>query len=208
MPVEKWVVVSQFIGAALGIPVAAAGAYTAFQSHFSTEAQCRQLRSTIVATMERSVADDAKRALIHKDVESFLKTCGENDPDARHVLQALYEPKHSPAATVGARGESAPHHVFGVPGAEPHGWVALNRREGSSWSVNFSGYAISHSALPPTDTILTAQRALPVWSEPQGTSNDKSQYRSALPEGACVRVLSTRGGPGRLWAEVAPASCS
>ena len=91
---------------------------------------------------------------------------------------------------------------------QPHGWVALSCREGGSWLVNFSGYAISELMLPPADTILTAQRTLPVWSEPQKASNDQSQYQSRLPAGACVRVLSTRVGPGRLWAEIAPAPCS
>jgi len=49
---------------------------------------------------------------------------------------------------------------------------------------------------------------LPVWSEPQSGANDPSKMHSRLPSGACVRVLATRGGRGRLWAEVAPASCS
>jgi len=56
--------------------------------------------------------------------------------------------------------------------------------------------------------VLSAQIMLPVWSEPQGTTNDQTKLQSRLPNGACVRVLSTRGGTGRLWAEVAPASCS
>jgi hypothetical protein len=33
---------------------------------------------------------------------------------------------------------------------------------------------------------------LPVWSEPQGTTNDQTKLQSRLPNGACVRVLSTR----------------
>jgi hypothetical protein len=38
--------------------------------------------------------------------------------------------------------------------------------------------------------------------------NDQSKVQSRLPAGACVRVISTRGGVNRLWAEVAPTSCS
>jgi hypothetical protein len=55
---------------------------------------------------------------------------------------------------------------------------------------------------------LSAKMMLPVWSEPQGGANDPTKLQSRLPTGACVRVLATRGGGGRLWAEVAPASCS
>jgi hypothetical protein len=62
--------------------------------------------------------------------------------------------------------------------------------------------------LPPPGTILSAKMMLPVWSEPQAGTNDPTKLLSRLPTGACVRVLATRGGGGRLWAEVAPASCS
>jgi hypothetical protein len=64
------------------------------------------------------------------------------------------------------------------------------------------------TSLPPAGTVLSAKIMLPVWSEPQAGANDQSKLQSRLPSGACVRVVSTRGGSGRLWAEVAPASCS
>ena len=74
--------------------------------------------------------------------------------------------------------------------------------------VHFNGYAISDMSLPPSGTVLSAQRMLPVWSEPQAGANDQTKVQSRLPAGACVRVVATRGGISRLWAEVAPASCS
>lgn len=99
--------------------------------------------------------------------------------------------------------------VFGAPGVKEHyGWVALGRRQSGSWVPHFNGYTISDTSLPPPGTVLSAQMMLPVWSEPQGATNDQTKMQSRLPSGACVRVLSTRGGTGRLWAEVAPASCS
>jgi hypothetical protein len=99
--------------------------------------------------------------------------------------------------------------VFGAPGSKEHyGWVALSRRESGAWVPHFTGYAISDTSLPPPGTILSAKIMLPVWSEPQGSANDQTKLQSRLPSGACVRVLATRGGTGRLWAEVAPASCS
>ena len=99
--------------------------------------------------------------------------------------------------------------MFGAPGTKEHyGWVALSRRQSGAWVPHFNGYTISDTSLPPPGTVLSAQIMLPVWSEPQGTTNDQTKLQSRLPNGACVRVLSTRGGSGRLWAEVAPASCS
>jgi hypothetical protein len=93
--------------------------------------------------------------------------------------------------------------------ASCNGWVALGRREASAWVANFLGFAISEKSLPPAGTVLTAQRQLPVWSEPQlAAANDQTKLQNMLPARACVRVLSTRPGTGRLWAEVAPTSCS
>ena len=78
----------QVLGAALGIPAAAAGSYSAYQNYFSSEATCQRLRTNILATMERRIAADAKRALLRKDIAEFDKTCGDGDPDARTVFQA------------------------------------------------------------------------------------------------------------------------
>ena len=230
---ENLVRVLQIAGAALGIPAAAAGSFAAYQNYFSNEATCQKLRTNIVATMERSVAPETKRTLLRKDVTEFDKLCGEGDPDARTIFHAAITPEHpAPAATETANAttadaghgpaaagaqpdqssrrsqlQSAP--VFGAPGAKEHyGWVALGRRQSGAWVPHFNGYTISDTSLPPSGTVLSAQILLPVWSEPQGTTNDQTKLQSRLPTGACVRVLSTRGGTGRLWAEVAPASCS
>ena len=93
--------------------------------------------------------------------------------------------------------------------ASCNGWVLLTRREAGSLVPNFDGHAISDISLPPAGTVLVAQRQLRVWSEPQLTNaNDQSKWKNVLPAGSCVRVLATRSGSERLWAEVVPASCS
>ena len=217
---ENLVRVLQIAGAALGIPAAAAGTFAAYQSYFSTDVTCQKLRNDIVGILERNVAPDTKRSLLKKDVTEFDKFCGEGDPDARAIFQAAMsehpaEPAHAAAAgpvPTGAssqRAQTAAIGVFGAPGSKDrYGWVALARRQSGSWEAHFSGYAISDTSLPPAGTVLSAKIMLPVWSEPQAGANDQSKLQSRLPSGACVRVVSTRGGSGRLWAEVAPASCS
>jgi hypothetical protein len=230
---ENLVKVLQIAGAALGIPAAAAGTFAAYQNYVSTDGTCQKLRSNIVAIMERSVAPETKRTLLRKDVNEFDKLCGEGDPDARTIFHAAITPDHpAPAAAetantttadaghgpaaAGAQPDSSSRRsqlqsapLFGAPGAKEHyGWVALGRRQSGAWVPHFNGYTISDTSLPPSGTVLSAQIMLPVWSEPQGTTNDQTKLQSRLPTGACVRVLSTRGGTGRLWAEVAPASCS
>lgn len=215
----------QVIGAALGIPAAAAGTYTAYQTYFSADATCQRLRTNILAVMERHIATDAKQALLRKDISQFDKDCGDSDPDARAIFQAVMQDFRPPANVDGrtprpaANAEPAapvvhrqPLAVFGTSGpGDAHGWVAISRKNKSAgtWAVNFAGYAISEVSLPPAGTILTAQRPVPVWSELQGgTANDQSKLQSRVPVGACVRVLATRAGSVRLWAEVAPAKCS
>jgi len=221
MNAEQLVKLLQMTGAALAIPAAAAGTFAAYQSYFSTGMTCQRLRNDIVGILERNVAPDTKRSLLKKDVTEFDKLCGEGDPDARAIFQAAMsehpaEAAHAAAATAPAaadassqRAQTAALGVFGAPGSKDHyGWVALARRQSGSWEPHFNGYAISDTSLPPSGTILSAKIMLPVWSEPQAGANDQSKLHSRLPSGACVRVLSTRGGSGRLWAEVAPASCS
>jgi hypothetical protein len=216
MTAEVWVRMLQITGAALGVPAAAAGTFAAYQSYFSSEVSCQKLRNDIIGIMERNVAPETKRSLLKKDVTEFDKFCGEADPDARIIFQAAMaehpaEAAHAPAEA-GASSQQ-PHWaslgVFGSPSSKEHyGWVAISRRQSGVWVPTFTGYAISETSLPPPGTILTAKIMLPVWSEPQAGANDPSKMHSRLPSGACVRVLATRGASGRLWAEVAPASCS
>jgi hypothetical protein len=280
---QRLVHLLQICGAALGIPAAAAGSYSAYKTFFSPEATCQSLRTSILATMERRIAPDAKHTLLRKDVTEFDKTCGDSDPDARAIFQAALQDASppmrrampaasmsgasTPAASVPAasmpsgsmpaaqapataqvgRSEAStaptapmigrsgqaiapvpgapvnqhdataavprrqPLTIFGAPGtSERRGWVAISRKDkAEGWIVNFTGYAISQTSLPPAGTVLTAQRNVPVWSEMQAAgANDMSKLQNRIAPGSCVRVLGTRAAPVRLWAEVAPASCS
>jgi hypothetical protein len=216
MIAEGWHRMLQITGAALGVPAAAAGTFAAYQSYFSTDVTCQKLRNDIIGIMERNVAPETKRSLLKKEVVEFDKLCGEGDPDARTIFQAAMAEHPAEAAHATAEAGVSPQRpqwasldVFGAPGSkERYGWVAISRRQSGVWVPTFTGYAISETSLPPPGTILSAKTMLPVWAEPQPGPNDPSKMHSRLPSGACVRVLATRGGTGRLWAEVAPASCS
>src|SRR5689334_2233792 len=94
---QRLVTILQVAGAALGIPAAAAGSYTAYQTFFSPEAACQKLRTNILAVMERRITAEAKHALLRKDVAEFDKTCGERDPDARAIFQAAAQDATPPA---------------------------------------------------------------------------------------------------------------
>jgi hypothetical protein len=218
---QRVVTAFQLIGAALGIPAAAAGTYSAYQNYFSSEVTCQTLRANILSTMQRRIAADAKRTLLRKDMAEFDKSCSDADPDARAVFQAAVQKMEraatNPAVAVDAavttaQASASPQsrpsvREFGTPGFD-RGWVAISRRQANSWVVNFSGYQISETSLPPPGTVLSAQHRIPVWSEMQTGANDPSKVYSTLPAGACVRVLATRPGASRLWAQVAPSACS
>jgi len=218
----------QFAAAALGIPAAAAGTYSVYQTYFTNDAVCPRLRIAIVSTMERSVAPEAKRSLLRKDVGEFVKKCGDTDPDARTLFQeALREEKPAAiaraaalpqASDFSAANTAAPDGLpsgvaagFGrSPGGAARGWVALTRGEpGRIGEPNFDGHELSLTVLPPPGTVLRPRLMMPVWLEPQGSVNDEKKLQGRIPASGCVRVISVRPAEGRArtWGEVAPVPC-
>src|SRR4051794_18014234 len=209
----------QFAAAALGIPAAAAGTYSVYQTYFTNEAMCQKLRTSIVSTMERNVAPEAKRTLLLKDVGEFEQKCAGTDPDAHSLFQAAIRPALTPALAGASSGASAPAQaarpnalsktaaMFGKsPAGELRGWVPLIR----SGEVIFEGYATTPTLLPPPGTVLSAKQVTPVWHEPLPPGpNDPDKLQGRLPAGACVRVVATRAAPAqaRQWGEVAPVQC-
>src|SRR5262249_620170 len=155
---------------------------------------------------------------VTKEVGELENFWGDAEPEAGAIFQAAMSQHPADGAHAAGsartdppspRAQIAALSVFGAPGSKEHyGWVAIGRRQSGSWVANFNGYAISDTSLPPPGTILSAKIILPVGPEQAAGANDQSKRQSRLPSGACVRVLSPRGGRGRLWAEVAPASCS
>jgi hypothetical protein len=225
---EKHTKVLQLAGAALAIPAAFAGAYSAYRTYFSTEQACNHLRAEIIATMERNVTADAKRALLRKDVAEFEKKCGEVDPDARVIFQAAVA-EQRPAQAAGASPSSNPQPAqpttgvpsgaaaavisvpsdsrFGLsPSGERRGWVLLDRRDAArNTELYFEG--TSATFLPAVDSVLTARRMVPVWREILPGPADDAKLQGRLKVGSCVRVLATRPVSNRRWAEVAPVRC-
>ena len=111
----------------------------------------------------------------------------------------------------GGRGRRPPLHRLGggVLGRAVHGWVAIELRKGGKVTESFfSGYAANGQSLPRAGTVLTAMALRPIWSEPQGPGpSDPTKLQGRLKVGECVRVVDTRPGQGRQWAEVEPTLC-
>lgn len=76
-------------GALLALPLGAAGLYTTYQATWSAEASCRGLRTSILSVLEQNVDEKVKRALVHKDLAEFERSCALRDPQAGEVFSAL-----------------------------------------------------------------------------------------------------------------------
>jgi hypothetical protein len=85
----RFVTTIQLMGSLLAVPVGIASAYTFYRANFSPEISCQNLRSGIVAILDKSVDAATRRALVRRDIEAFEKVCGTVDPDAAVAFKAL-----------------------------------------------------------------------------------------------------------------------
>jgi len=85
----RFVTVIQMVGSLLAVPIGIASAYSFYRANFSPETTCQNLRSGIVAMLDKSVDAATRRILVRRDVEAFEKTCGSVDPDATAAFKTL-----------------------------------------------------------------------------------------------------------------------
>jgi hypothetical protein len=236
---EKSTKLLQFLGAALAVPAAAGGVYSAYTSYFSTDAVCESLRNTTLAILDKNVPVEAKRVLLRQDATKFEAKCSASDPEAAAIFQAALReldetaPNPAPNAAVGpgrtapvpgparpapsaARTSPGPTQTASLaPGAamemqhSVHGWVALlSRAKGKVMDVYFEGFPPEGPSPPESGKVLSALGWRPIWSEPLGPGPaDPGKLAGRLKLGECVRVVATRNGGGRLWAEIDPVAC-
>ncbi len=79
----------QMIGSLLAVPVGIASAYSFYRANFAPETTCQNLRSGIIALLDKSVDAGTRRMLVRRDVEEFEKTCSAVDPDATAAFKSL-----------------------------------------------------------------------------------------------------------------------
>jgi len=206
---DKHIKIWQLVGAVLAVPAGVAGTYGVFHNYLSDGVSCPQLKSSIIATLERNISAEAKRALLQETVAQFDKRCGDTDPDARVVFDAATSPRQISAAPPSAAAGAAPLAIFGLSKTgEKRGWVAMIRRDAErNEQANFDadGIPVSSKSPPQIGVLLSARQVVPVWLDPQ--VNDRALLQGRIAVGTCVRVLSMRPATPRLWAEVAPETC-
>ena len=85
----RFVTAIQLVGSLLAVPIGIASAYSFYRANFSPDTTCQNLRSGIIAMLDKSVDAATRRILVRRDVEAFEKTCGTVDPDATAAFKTL-----------------------------------------------------------------------------------------------------------------------
>ena len=93
----RLVTAMQMIGSLLAVPVGIASAYSFYRANFAPETTCQNLRSGIIALLDKSVDAGTRRMLVRRDVEEFEKTCAAVDPDATAAFKSLLAAEKSAA---------------------------------------------------------------------------------------------------------------
>lgn len=123
MILHKIAAALQLGGTLLALPAGIIGIYSTYQSSFSTEASCRTLRTAILSTLDKNIEAPAKRALVHKDLTEFERSCALTDTDAKAVFAAMDRTilfAVDPDANASSRPvRFAPPPPFGRPGDHP-----------------------------------------------------------------------------------------
>lgn len=104
----RFVAAIQLIGSLLAVPIGIASAYSFYRANFSPETTCQNLRSGIVAMLDKSVDAATRRILVRRDVEAFEKTCGTVDPDATAAFKTLLNDEKVSRAAAIAPAPTAP----------------------------------------------------------------------------------------------------
>jgi hypothetical protein len=104
----RWVSILQLAGSLLAIPVGLASGYSIYRANFSPETTCANLRSSIVAMIDKQIDASTRRMLVRRDVEEFERTCGNVDPDADAAFKSLLA---EPTATASIPAKAAPEVV-------------------------------------------------------------------------------------------------
>jgi len=113
----RFVTVIQMVGSVLAVPVGIASAYSFYRANFAPETTCQNLRSGIVAMLDKNVDVSTRRAIVRRDVETFEKSCGTVDPEATAAFKTLLEGEKAkaPATAVASPAPVAPKAQHSEP---------------------------------------------------------------------------------------------
>jgi len=145
--IEKHIKFLQFLGALLAIPAGVAGTYAVYHNYMSGGVSCNELRSTIIATMDRNISLDAKKTLLKEDVGNFDKYCADKDPEARVVFDAALAGQQA--------GQQAAQKLSGAQTVA----VSMGVTAAANQGAGNQEAGTQTAALPPSDNQAPAKPA-------------------------------------------------
>ena len=123
----RFVTAIQLVGSLLAVPIGIASAYSFYRANFSPDTTCQNLRSGIVAMLDKSVDAATRRILVRRDVEAFEKACGTVDPDATAAFKTLLNVREG-GGSAGRRGGDQPHPRCSTSKRRPKSRLARSSR--------------------------------------------------------------------------------
>jgi len=182
----RFVTIIQMVGSILAVPVGIASAYSFYRANFAPETTCQNLRSGIVAMLDKNVDVSTRRALVRRDVVEFEKSCATVDPEATAAFKTLLEgEKVKTPAAAAATPSVAPkaQHVEAtskepVRKVEPRPQQAA-RQPAPSAAVANTDAALRDPAVSDTQWLDAVRQAL-VTHTPDNSS-DKPEPRVIEP---------------------------
>ena len=120
----------QLLSTLLAVPLGLASGYSIYRANFAPETNCQNLRASIIAMLDKNVDAATRHMLVRRDVETFEKSCGAFDPDAKAAFKRLLaSDRVQPAAArhaeaksenTGAKPKEKEIDTKSVRKAEPH----------------------------------------------------------------------------------------
>lgn len=208
----RFVTVIQMVGSVLAVPVGIASAYSFYRANFAPETTCQNLRSGIVAMLDKNVDVSTRRVLVRRDVEAFEKSCGTVDPEATAAFKTLLdgEKAKAPATAVATPTPVAPKAQHSettskeaVRKVEPRPQQAA--KQATPGAVASTDAAQRDPAAADTQWLDAVRQAL-VTHKPDN-STDKAEQRTTGPVRPQVATEPpARPAPAQRDAELPPAS--
>ena len=100
----------QLLSTLLAVPLGLASGYSIYRANFAPETNCQNLRAGIIAMLDKNVDAATRHMLVRRDVETFERSCGAFDPDAKAAFKRLLASDRTPT-TVVRHAEAKPKNV-------------------------------------------------------------------------------------------------
>jgi hypothetical protein len=187
----------QIAGSLMAIPVGLASAYSIYKANFSPDTQCQTLRTNIISMIDKKIDAPTRRMLVRRDVETFEKSCGSFDPDAKAAFVTLLA--------------AEPHTVLARPAA-PGAKAEPPKVQPKAEAPKMESVKAEPAKTDPIKAELAKSepaKAQPLKSEAAKSEPAKSEsVKAEAPAKEAVRKVESRPAPVKQAAAPAAAEAN